>query len=239
MKIKFSQFVFAVLICFSFCNFAFGQTKAVALKFWEYSEKNGANLDELTNKTKQFAKKLKQSSKTTKGFIFYYTELGEKNVKYCSKDKLTAEKRSDFVRNLLISKYKISPRRIISKDASLRDETELEFWLVPNDAEIPRASPNAYIDCVCPTLSIDGEAVFTNKNNPLTFTANASGGAVDDFTYEWNVSAGKIINGQGTPTIQLDLSKTNVKEVTASIELKTKCCFTCYSKESFITKISQ
>ena len=35
MKVKFSQFIFAFLICYSFCSFAFTQGKPVALKFDE------------------------------------------------------------------------------------------------------------------------------------------------------------------------------------------------------------
>lgn len=77
MKVKFSQFIFAVLICFSFYNFAFGQEKSIAFKFDEYSEKDDANLDALTKKTKQFAKQLKKLPKTTKGLIRFYPEISK------------------------------------------------------------------------------------------------------------------------------------------------------------------
>ncbi len=132
MKVKFSQFIFALLICFSFCSFAFGQEKPVALKFWQYSEKNGANLDELTNKTKQFAKKLKKLPKSTKELVNVYTKLYE--VKCFSEKSTTAAEREKYVFDLLTKKFKVPKERLIFDSGRQRNETEIEFWLLPKDA---------------------------------------------------------------------------------------------------------
>jgi len=50
MKVKFSQFIFAFLICFSFCNFAFAQGKSAAVKIDDYSERDSADLKLLAQK---------------------------------------------------------------------------------------------------------------------------------------------------------------------------------------------
>jgi hypothetical protein len=55
--------------------------------------------------------------------------------------------------------------------------------------------------CECPTVSVSGPAGITNPGETMTFTANVSGGTMDQVTYNWTVSAGTIESGQGTPSI--------------------------------------
>ena len=162
----------------------------------------------------------------------------------CSKNATTSERRNDFVRNLLVNKYRIPSKRIISKDGYIRTNTDLEFWIIPKGAVLPKETPNSYskpiVDCFCPAMDVRGEATITNKTFPLTFVANISDGAADEIKYIWKVSIGKIISGQGTPTIQVDLSRTKVKEVTATVEFRFEgCCEHCSGTESFTTKIFQ
>jgi hypothetical protein len=60
---------------------------------------------------------------------------------------------------------------------------------------VPAVCPNVFI--VCP----DRVAV----DEPITFSANMSGGSGDvTATYNWTISAGKIIEGQGTSAIKVD-----------------------------------
>jgi hypothetical protein len=60
---------------------------------------------------------------------------------------------------------------------------------------VPPVCPNVSI--VCPDRLVVDE--------PITFSANMSGGSGDvSSTYNWTVSAGRIIEGQGTPTIKVD-----------------------------------
>ncbi len=77
--------------------------------------------------------------------------------------------------------------------------------------------------CVCPTLSVQGPSGVTEPGQPMTFTANVSGGG-GDVMYSWRVTRnGEAVNfsGDGTPviTVQTDRSwaDTNVTaEVTIS-----------------------
>ncbi len=55
--------------------------------------------------------------------------------------------------------------------------------------------------CVCPAISVSGPSVVTNAGDTMTFTANVNGGSQDSPTYDWSVSQGEIISGQGTPVI--------------------------------------
>jgi len=58
----------------------------------------------------------------------------------------------------------------------------------------------------------------------MTFTANAIGGTQDSVTYNWTVSAGSIVSGQGTPVITVqttpDMAGSNV---TATVEFGNLC----------------
>ena len=57
--------------------------------------------------------------------------------------------------------------------------------------------------CVCPTLSVTGPAGVTSPGETMTFTANVSGGSGETVTYNWAVTTGTIIEGQGTPVIRV------------------------------------
>lgn len=73
------------------------------------------------------------------------------------------------------------------------------------------------IPCNCPTLSVSGPGSEVPSTDMMTFTANTSGGSVDGVTYNWTVSSGTIVEGQGTPVIKVSgEQKTNV---TATVEI--------------------
>ena len=72
---------------------------------------------------------------------------------------------------------------------------------------------------VCPNVSIicpeRGEV-----GEPLTFTANATGGTPGvTAIYNWTVSAGRILEGQGTPTIRVDTTGLAGQTVTATLQM--------------------
>ena len=63
---------------------------------------------------------------------------------------------------------------------------------------------------VCPSIFIAGPDTLKDVND---FTADVSGGAVMDITYEWNVTNGSILSGQGTPSIKARLDPTSTVTV--------------------------
>jgi hypothetical protein len=71
---------------------------------------------------------------------------------------------------------------------------------------------------VCPNVSVSGtEAQQAGK--PITFTAFVGG--PPDFTpaYNWKVSAGRVVSGQGTPNIAVDTTGLAGRTVKATIEI--------------------
>jgi len=80
-------------------------------------------------------------------------------------------------------------------------------------------------DCVwgespCPTVSVACQADIGSKQT-LTFIATVSGGFPIDTVpiYQWSLSAGKVISGQGTSTIGVDVSELAGQSVTATVSI--------------------
>ena len=72
---------------------------------------------------------------------------------------------------------------------------------------------------VCPTISISCPEVVS-EDQPLTFTARISGGSGGmTQSYNWTVTAGRIISGQGTPQITVDAHGLAGQTVRASIDV--------------------
>lgn len=68
--------------------------------------------------------------------------------------------------------------------------------------------------CECPTLTVDGPASAVQPGETMTFRANVVGGNQQNITYNWTVSQGSIVSGQGTPQIVVGtegLEDTNIQ----------------------------
>ena len=74
----------------------------------------------------------------------------------------------------------------------------------------PRVCPNVSVSC--PDAASEGQ--------PATFTATISGGSGGVRpTYNWTVSAGRIISGQGTSSITVDTARLAGQTIRADLEL--------------------
>ena len=72
---------------------------------------------------------------------------------------------------------------------------------------------------LCPSITISGPDVVS-VGAPVTFTANTSGGTPGiSPIYNWTVSAGTILNGQGTTSIQVDTTGLSGQSINASISV--------------------
>ena len=70
----------------------------------------------------------------------------------------------------------------------------------------------------CPTVSVSCSDRI--ENQPLTFEAIVTGGDPEmKPTYDWSVTAGKIISGQGTSKITVDISHLGARSITATVLL--------------------
>lgn len=80
--------------------------------------------------------------------------------------------------------------------------------------------PNCKAACSCPTINITEPSGITNVGDPVTFTANVTGGSTDStYTYNWSVSSGTIIEGQGTPVIRVSTVGQEGANITATVNI--------------------
>ena len=71
----------------------------------------------------------------------------------------------------------------------------------------------------CPTISVSCPNDFKD-GEPLTFTATVSGGNQNVVPiYDWTVSVGKIIQGQGSPSIKVDMTGFPGQAYTATVSI--------------------
>lgn len=81
-------------------------------------------------------------------------------------------------------------------------------------------NPCAEVKPVCPAIEISCPT-YVAMDQPLTFTSRYSGGVPANITpvYNWTVSAGTIIEGQGTDTIKVDTKGLAGQTVRASLSM--------------------
>ena len=83
--------------------------------------------------------------------------------------------------------------------------------------------PDCIAPCECPTVSVTGPSSTVQPGETMTFTANLNGGSQDSPTYNWTVSAGTIVEGQGTPTITVSTEGLNDTTITATVDIGGLC----------------
>ena len=225
---------FALIICTAiFTSSIAAQEKLQALKFGEYSDEN-RDIQSLAKKTEEFAKRLQAEPAATKGYIAYF-----RGSSYLKRNQ---EKYGEIY--LFLENFAAQNANRINKDDGLQWGgrslnrsvfARVEFWIIPNDAEKPdiRADECGLFDC--PTFKLDGAAVVKNVNEPQVFTANVEGGN-EEIEYNWKISEGAIIAGQGTRTITVDFSKTVGKEIKITFELD-GVAYECVQEQTITAKI--
>jgi hypothetical protein len=93
--------------------------------------------------------------------------------------------------------------------------------------------------CICPTLEITGSK-SVRASESVAFTAKLSGGTTLDISYNWTISQGEIVSGQGTPQIKVKTTPemTGNLQVTLEIQWLELCsgCSPMTTKTVEITK---
>lgn len=81
-------------------------------------------------------------------------------------------------------------------------------------------TPPIEIRCDCPTLSVSGPSEIPAAGGTVTFTANLSGGNQNNLTFDWTVSQGEIVSGQGTSTITVQTNDAMAgQNITATVNV--------------------
>lgn len=112
--------------------------------------------------------------------------------------------------------------RIQTIDGGFRETAITELWIVPPGAQPPRPTPTIAPEDVahCPFLRVKGSPYVPQPNSPLKFQANLEfNGKKLQPVFLWKVSEGKIINGQGTDRIEVEVSSGASGKVIAKVDV--------------------
>ncbi|MEZ5308914.1 MAG: hypothetical protein R2684_17345 [Pyrinomonadaceae bacterium] len=78
--------------------------------------------------------------------------------------------------------------------------------------------------CDCGSLEVSGPPAVIKPCEEMTFRAEVSGGNQNDYTYNWTVSDGEIVRGQGTPTIVVgNTCELAGQTITATVDVASEC----------------
>ena len=206
MKVKFSQFIFAFLICFSFYNFTFGQEKFVALKFDEFITESKKSEDD----DKHFNRFAAQLKKLPQMFAVIIRYSSRKQV-FRKSNYWNAER---YLQSALreLENLDIAEARIKTIDGGIREKETLEFWVMPKGADLPQPRSefiqSDIIYCIN-NFYVEGADYTFDRNKILEFSANIyEENPSQKLSYHWETSIGKIVEGQGTAKIKVNVSGT-------------------------------
>lgn len=112
----------------------------------------------------------------------------------------------------------IDRSRITSRSRSSEQES-VQFWRVPPGSENP-----VCVECertvACPEIAVTGPSGITSPGDSMEYKAQISGDVRGSVRYEWTVSAGQIIEGQGTLAIKVRAPETEPTGLTATINIE-------------------
>ena len=153
--------------------------------------------------------------------------------------------------NSLRYKYTTSGGRIIGKGAkiswdltgampgtytitvTIEDKSGNEFQTINKKISVLNYMDDGDRCLVCPELSVDAPTTPTQAGEKMIFTANVRYGNAENMIYNWTVTGGKIIEGQGTPTIKVATNRRIAEKIVkATASFRWDCSEICNSTAS-------
>jgi hypothetical protein len=212
------QTIFAFAIVFCFINFAFAQNKPVALKFDEFDDSSESQFYpyqeiNLSQRIERFVKQVKKERGVKVYIIYYLARQIDRGEIYKIKNW------ADHTETEVRYKANLEYEDVVKIDGGYREKNTLEYWIAPKDAVPPVPTPTFYKSetFVCPTINVYGDSREFDETKLIDFSA-AIYNLKADVTFQWKVSAGEIVRGQGTDKITVDLKNVTGKHITAFVE---------------------
>jgi len=111
-------------------------------------------------------------------------------------------------------------QRINTMDGGFREKPTAELWIVPRGASPPSPTPTVSRNEVvqCPAIQVNGPKYLPAPNAPLSFTALVRSYVPSTKpSLSWEVSDGKIVSGQGTDAIAVELPENTSGRVVTKV----------------------
>jgi hypothetical protein len=188
---------------------------------------------------RSFVDRLEKEPQSTGGAITYIN--GFKFAGACVDNRLVDDKSfAKIVRASIPAKYRKRIILVPSEQWGLLEEAE--FYLVPIGAALPRKIERAVNPpCCCSEISVAGRMVVGAESKRIRYSLvlPIRSKRVPPNPI-WSISSGTIVAGQGTDSIEVNLS--GVREDTITVEVSTTpsspAC-SCPTKASFTTRIKR
>lgn len=126
------------------------------------------------------------------------------------------------VKNNELKNNNISPERVVTIEGGLREKRMVELFIVPPNAQPPVPTPTFASNKAvqCPVIDVYAPYYVWNTGLPLEFSTSVkTNNTKIKPTFNWVVSAGRIINGQGTSKIIVEQPNTAYQSITATVEV--------------------
>ena len=153
-------------------------------------------------------RQVQREPRSSKVYLIHYRSRVATSPAY------TSRWRVDRAEWEITSKVKISYENVISIDGGVRDSDTVEFWIARKGATPPQPTPKYdNLEVVnCPSIWLFEREHNLDQMNPAVFSTSLSPEMQSRF--EWTVSPGMIIEGQGTKTIKVDVKGIKRRSVT-------------------------
>jgi hypothetical protein len=211
------------------------QKKTDSILFDTFEDRDGADVKTLDEKIDNFARKLNSEPQSTKGYIVNYVEAAARTPKQLSESRGVAyagQVKKNINRIFNFPKWRtmfaFGGLNRTSKGSIVFDSAKIEFWLIPQGAELPENHAEDdgdwwFMSCACPTISLAGNKNIYDLKEPVTFSVEINGGSQDEVVYKWSLSDGKIISGQGTKEIKINLKNVKSEKIIVKVEIQGLC----------------
>jgi len=145
-----------------------------------------------------------------KVYLVYYRAKVARWNPYAS-----SERRAEQAKNEITHKTRFYADDIDLIDGGVKDEDMVEFWIGRKNSLPPELTPKypESVAVVCPEILLNAQKNHLNDREPAGFSAQLH--PDKDIGFQWTVSAGKILNGQGTRSIDVDVR--GVKKLLVSV----------------------
>ncbi|MEP6900330.1 MAG: hypothetical protein ABJA66_01190 [Actinomycetota bacterium] len=195
----------------------FAQNNLAAVKFDEFDDSTDSysSMKEtsLSERLQRFVKQVKKE-RGKRVYIIYYVA---RKVKSFEENKISYW--ADIAKYEITSNTRLQDEEVIIINGGFREKNTLEYWIAPKKSAAPELTPtfSKSESFTCPGIYVNQDGMEFDKTNPVYFRVSVYPKVGE--TYEWKVSSGRIIEGQGSDFIKVNLSNTDSNRVTAFVEV--------------------
>jgi len=219
MKLPFSLTAFLILLLTAQ---VFAQEKPRAVKFDEfddvvensfYSDRNELGFEQ---RVERFTKQLEKERGVWAYIVFYRARISSQTFEW-----------EDFgyrcyqIRSQILNNSRIKVKDVVVINGGYRENNSVEFWIVPENAELPAPTPtfDRWEAYTCPKIRIWNDTQPGENGTVRFFVRQDNFKGINEYSLTWKVSVGEIVSGQKTNNIEVKLNDTSAKRIAAYVEV--------------------